>query len=222
MRTPSRAAALLPLLLLLGACSQVAGPTSSTTALESSQASPAGSPVVTPEPTAEPTPTPVPTQVPRHCPTSSPISPTEYAAADPACFDGRDVEILGWLDFPPASGWEGPMIQPSWLAYPVDGRSAIWSEVPSVPDHLCRTVDCAWFFVHVAPGSSVVVPSQPAWLLVTGHPRDPRAETCHYDLTGWPSGDPAPDDAGARGQCRDSFVVTAIRPGQPPSPRPRP
>jgi hypothetical protein len=218
MRTRRRAAALLPLLVLLGACTQAGPPNGSagpsgTPPSTATAGLPSGAPA-----TAGPTPTPVPTQAPRHCPTASPMSPTAYAAADPGCFAGRDVVILGWLDFPPAMGWEGPAIVPGWLAYPVAGLSAVWSERPSLPDHLCRTVDCAWFFIHLAPGSSVRVPAKPAWLVVTGHREDALAETCHYDLSAWPTSDPAPNDADARGQCRDSFVVTAIQPGLPPSP----
>jgi hypothetical protein len=218
-----RSAAALAVLALVAACSRAGGPTASPGPAASPSAI-APSPTAAPSPLASvnPTPTPVPTEAPRHCPTASPMSPIDYMNADPACFGSRDVEILAWEDDPAAVGWEGPAIQPSWLAYPPAGLSALWSSPPSGPDHMCHEAGCGWFFLHVAPDTGLTLPTTPGWVIVTGHSHDAVAATCHYDLSSAEPPVGPVDDADARSQCEDSFVLTGVRPAAAPSQRPSP
>lgn len=140
-----------------------------------------------------------------------PLTVAQFTDSDPACFGDSDIEIRGWLDQPPGVGFEPPMIEPGWLAYPVGNLSSLWEIPPTGPDHFCPpAVPCPWFFPHIDPASGLTLDFPQRWIIVTGHLNDPAAETCHYvypeDWT-----DERADDALAVGLCRTSFVITALR-----------
>lgn len=152
-----------------------------------------------------PEPTPGPTAVTSgECPRHSPLSVAEYIAAveaDPACFsDGADVTLVGWAGpWPEGIGWLGPGIDPGWLAL---STAAIW------PEKCPRSLEgCGDFLsVHIDPDAAYSWKQDGRWLVVTGHTRDPRAETCRPD----------PPDNGisvreAQTQCSRSFVLTSVR-----------
>src|SRR5687767_2812508 len=71
-------------------------------------ASPASSQPTTPVPTSE---------AGGDCPQHSPLSLAEYTgavAADPGCFAGGDVAIIGWAGtWPEGIGWLAPGIEPA-------------------------------------------------------------------------------------------------------------
>jgi len=216
-RSRSAWPAAVMLALLAGACGGVThGSTPTATPIEpsavasavpSSALLPTTLPTEPPIPTERPTPTPV---LNAPCPTDKVLSVASYVAADPACFTGS-VRIRGWLDFPPALGWEGPGVEPAWLYYPPElVLPALWTSVPPGPDHTCGDTNpsCAWFFLHVAPDSDVSLGLKPRWVVVTGHIDDPAAATCHYLPSDPEEG--AFDDADAIRQCASNLVVTAI------------
>ena len=155
-------------------------------------------------PTAEATPGPTAVTL-GDCPEHSPLAVAEYlaaAAADPGCFsDGSDVTLVGWAGpWPEGIGWLGPGIEPGWLAI---STAAIW------PEKCPRSLEgCGEFLsVHVDPEGAYSWKQDGRWLIVTGHTRDPRAETCRPD---------PPDNgitgAQARRTCSRSFVLTSVRP----------
>lgn len=183
-----------------------ASPAASASA-ESPGPSPSAAPTPAP-PSTPPTPTPVPVA---NC-APEPMTVHDFTNGDPNCVQGREVTIRGWLADPPAMGWEGPGIQPAWLAYPpgVD-NTALWQLGPGGAEMCDGGPDCSWLFIHVAPDSKVSLPTEPGWFLVTGHNFDPVAETCHF-VYDEPMTEPTPPDSYARDACRGQLVVTAIRP----------
>jgi hypothetical protein len=201
-----RSAAIAASVFLVVGCSAVAPsstvPPATTVASSTPPASPARA-------TVRPTPTPVPVA---GCPTDATLSVRQYVDADPACFEDNDVTIRGWLDFPSPMGFEGPGIEPTWLAYPADGFSALWQAPPTGPDNVCDEglePDCAWFFPHINPRSSLSLDER-RWVIVTGHVQDPLAETCRY-VAPEDSTEELPPDAQAVSHCRAQFVVTSMR-----------
>jgi hypothetical protein len=184
-------------------------------------ASPEPTSLPTAEPTVEPTIEPEPTEMP--CPTARLLNVREFVGAPWRCFAGEDVRIKGWLDTPPASGYEGPAaIYPLWLAYPESGPCnppaddcsltvAIWQDVPLDPDHICSDEEpsCSLFFPHSAPGTGLHFLPLEHWVILTGHTDDPAAERCHWEYG--PDVEPGTlDDADAVARCRAQFVVTEI------------
>lgn len=170
-----------------------------------------GSPAA-PGPTATDRPTPTPVGGDGQCPAASLLTVAQYTDADPRCFGGADIEIRGWLDEPPGVGFEGPPIEPSWLAYPAPGLPALWTGKPIEPDHICSAppIPCAWFFLSLDPKSGLDLDIPPREIIVTGHREDPAAATCHFVFPAdWT--DERPDDSAAVGTCRASFIVTAFR-----------
>jgi hypothetical protein len=145
------------------------------------------------------------------CPTRSPLTVTDFVDADPACFLGRDVQLVGWADKPIATGVELPAIEPGWLAYWLPAPiSTMWSEPPVGEDPECATDVCGWIFIHIVPGSGVTFATTPGWVLVTGHLNDPLAETCHWVYP--PDMDIGNvEDNSARRQCRASLVLTSVQ-----------
>lgn len=189
--------------VLAAACSTV------TPSLQPSATATAATP--TSGPTAGPTPTPVLPGV-GLCPTNAPLTPFNFVESNAVCFAGRDFEIRGWLDGPPAIGFAPPGIAPGWIYNPTDDLSTLWDAQPIGPDKTCE-VDgrgCAWMFVHVDPASGPVFEPRPRWVIATGHVEDAIAETCRYvypdDWTGLRL-----DDQSAVALCRSQFVLVSIR-----------
>ena len=206
-----RKVAFLIIALAAGGCGSVdpigvstVGPQPTTTPVA---ATPTPTDATGPTVTPRPTPTPV---LGAPCPSSSPLTVFEVVDADPECFHG-DFSVTGWLDFPPAMGWEGPLVKPEWLYYPPDQvLSAIWSTKPIEPDHFCAAnVRCAWFFIHIAPDSSVSPGRTPQYVVLTGHLNDPASATCHYVPE--PSSQYVVHDEDAVHECESQFVVTSIK-----------
>jgi hypothetical protein len=166
--------------------------------------SPGASPSAGPTPSIVPTPTPVPVGT---CPTDSPMTVRQFVDADPSCAIGTDVEIRGWLDAPPAIGFEPPGIEPSWLNW-FGGLSFIYE---TGPDGICGTGGgCAGFAWSINPASGLELTGPPRWLIVRGHLDDPVAQTCRFvypeDWT-----DERRDDAEAVETCRYQFVIVEFR-----------
>jgi hypothetical protein len=164
---------------------------------------------VAPAASTRPTPTPVPVG---GCPVGSQLTVREYVEADPVCLEGRELTIRAWLDFSPPLGWEGPVIEPAWIAYPPGGGpAALWQVPPTGEDNVCNSDvagECAWFFAHVDPASRLAL-GQRRWVVVTGHVADPAAGTCRWvPLDGME--EPLPDVATAIASCRANFVLTSI------------
>ncbi len=231
-----RLAGTLLALLLFAACSPPVAPTqtsASAAPVGSPGATPQGSaaavasPQVTPSSTAAPTvaptpeatieptvaptaePTATPTRAPRGCPTDDMLTVSQYLAAPLRCFGSDTIRIEGWLDTPPPTGFEGPLIRPTWLAYPPEDTLyfTLFSKPPTPPDHVCG--DCPGFFLHRKPRSTIVLAAPGRWVIATGHRRDPAAERCFFDEPAdWVG--PEPDDAAARETCRLQFVLTAL------------
>lgn len=161
------------------------------------------------EPTVPPTEEPVITPVPidPSCPnaTDAIISVQEYVDAATSCFR-YGVRVRGWLDTPPALGFEPPLVKPSWIYYPSgDSAASLWHQPPPEPDHGCASgEDCWWFFPHLDPNFDLVLEPLDRWVILTGHTRDPRAQNCHYDGVG---PNPNPDLVVI---CGRQLVVTAI------------
>ena len=152
-----------------------------------------------------------PTTEPLPCSTHARLTVAEFVSTDPACLLDREVEIVGWLDAPPAMGWEGPGIEPGWLVYPAASPiSGFWSAIPVGQDHICPEEGCGWMFIHIDPRSGLSLGTKPRWVIVTGHISDPAADTCHYVYPA-DSNDIKPSDLGARRDCRSGFVLTSIR-----------
>jgi len=185
--------------------------TSSPTSTPAPPTAPA-SPIPTAGPTSTPRPTPTPVVGEGICPTNSPLTVIQFTESNAACFGGADIVIQGWLDEPPGVGFEGPPIEPSWVAYPAPGLPSLWTTKPVGPDHLCPpdAGPCGWFFLHLDPASGLNLDIAPKEIIVTGHLDDPAAATCHYVFPDdWT--DERPDDAQAVEGCRGHFVVVSFR-----------
>ncbi len=166
--------------------------------------SPGASPSAGPTPSPVPTPTPVPVGT---CPTDSPMTVRQFVDADPSCASGKDVEIRGWLDAPPAIGFGPPGIEPAWLNW-FGGLSFIYE---TGPDGICGTGDgCAGFVWSINPASGLELTGPPRWVIVKGHLDDPAAATCRYVYPEDWVGERA-DDAGAVATCRERFVIVDFR-----------
>lgn len=192
--------------LLVAACT--VGPPAGTPS-----AAPATEGVPSSVPTSTPRPTPTPVAGVGNCPTDSQLTVAQFAEADPACFGSADVEIRGWLDKPPAIGFEPPGISPRWLHYPSGSDlTTLWEARPE-PDGSCPTIGeqgCTGFFWHIDPASGLTLDGPPRWLIVTGHLDDPAAQTCHYVYPeDWTK--ERADDAEAVATCRAQFVIVSFR-----------
>lgn len=151
------------------------------------------------------------------CPTE-PILTIYAARANAACFHGKALRVVGWLDKLPAIDSDGPAIAPDWLNFPTATLPALWSVKPLVQDGLpaCSTDsggnldDCDWNMTFVNPASGLSLGKTPRWVIVTGHFDDPVAETCRY-TSGGPFGDQIPPAVYARQACRSEFVVTGVQ-----------
>ena len=164
-----------------------------------------------PASTPRPTPTPVPPGA-GLCPTNTPLTPLEFVESDTACFVGREIEIRGWLDEPPAIGFEPPGVAPGWLYYTNEPLTTLYEGRPIGEFQECQMDGraCASFFLHVDPASGVALKTLPRWVIVTGHVDDPAAATCHYTYPeGWT--EPHLDDQLAIALCRAQFVVVSVR-----------
>lgn len=202
-------AALILAALAVVACSG-GGPSAGPSAATRSSGSPSSSPTSAATPSPGPTLTPVPAGV--TCPPSTELSVRDFVDADRTCFVGVELTMRAWLDFSPPIGWEGPGIEPSWVAFPATGGpAALWQAPPIDENNLCDSEtqrDCAWFFAHLDPTRHVVLGTQ-RWVRVTGHIADPAADTCHYvPYDGME--EPLPDASYAVATCRNNFVVTSI------------
>jgi hypothetical protein len=202
-----RVAFLLTSALLVSACS-ADGPSPSVSA--TSAALPTAGQTRASMTSPRPTPTPVPPGV--TCPPVADLTVREFVDADPACFQGVELTMRAWLDFSPPLGWEGPEIEPSWVAYPVaGGPAALWQAPPTGEDNVCdhdTEPGCAWFFAHLDPAAHLTLGTE-RWIRVTGHIADPAADACHY-VPYEGMDDPLPDAAQAVAVCRAQFVVTSI------------
>jgi hypothetical protein len=225
VRTSGLRAGVLLIAFLASGCGAAVG--------SSAPGQPTGGP--TPPATSAPTapasvlPTDLPTDVPTltpvlggPCPDLATLSIHDLQASDSACFQG-DITLRGWLDRPPNLGFEGPPITPAWLYYPTDIAHTLWSEKPvGTDDHLCpeSSPECAWIFLHVAPGSGVKLGDAIRWVEIVGHLHDPAALTCDYDVAAYPSnnpwGPPPASNESLTAQCDQNFVVTSIRDISPP------
>ena len=151
------------------------------------------------------------------CPTD-PILTVFALRADPACFHGKALRVVGWLDKLPAIDFDGPAIAPGWLNFPTATLPALWSVKPLVQDGLpaCSTdadgslPDCDWNMAFVNPASGLSLGKTPRWVILTGHFDDTAAETCHY-TTGGPFGGGIPPAVYARQACRAEFVVSGVQ-----------
>lgn len=151
---------------------------------------------------AEPSPTPAAeaSAAPR-CPTSSPLVPSAFLEADPACFAGHDVVLTGWAAGSLAPADEGAVtVKPAWLW----AATASLYDRPSMAQRLATSGAAAVASVRLAvqPGTAFDLPATPAWVEVSGHRDDPAALTC-IDATG--GGTIHTID-----ECRAIFVVTGI------------
>ena len=209
--------------VLVGGCAQGGVPTAPATQAIATNALPTGTPTpsaaasASPDPTASHPPEPTaepsiePERTPKPCPTAQVLTVDEFVDARFACFGDEDIKIRGWVDYPTPLGFEGPWIEPDWLAYPVPDAIALWSAVPRGEFHRCPAAepDCEWFFPHLKPGSGLSFLPVERWVIVTGHVHDPAAEACHYEDP--VTGERLPlDETDAIRQCRHGFVVTAI------------
>ena len=159
------------------------------------------------------------------CPSDPVLTVDRYSATDPACFHGRTLALVGWAGSLPGIDFDGPTIDPAWLAFPQLPFPALWSVKPSTHDGLPYCPDassdgsgsCAWIFVMSKPGTGVSLAGGHGWVLLTGHIDDPASETCHF-TDGGPFGGPIPPALYARQSCRESFVVTTVAITTAPTP----
>lgn len=184
-----------------------ASPSPTTAAVASSEPSAPATSQPSVEPTVVPSEAP-PTEVPvdPSCPNANDdtISVQEYVDAPTSCFR-LGVRVRGWLDTPPALGFEPPLVKPSWIFYPSDSGASLWHQPPPEPDHVCVPgEDCWWFFPHIDPDFDLTFAPLQRWVILTGHTRDPRAANCHYDGEG---PNPNPELVVI---CGRQLVVTAI------------
>jgi len=157
------------------------------------------------------------------CPTA-PILTVPDARANAACFHGKTLRVIGWLDRLPAIDFDGPPIAPAWFNMPGGKLPALWTVKPAVQDFSpsctdqsgSSVADCDWTMVFVNPASGLSLGSSPRWVILTGHFDDPIAETCHFS-GGGPAGDVIPPPITARQSCRGEFVVTGVQTTTAPS-----
>lgn len=196
--------------LVMAACTQPTGSSASAalaTATPGAIASLEPTATATSEPTAEADGTPKP------CPTGKVLTVVEFVRGGRrGCFRDEDIRIRGWLDDPTPMGFEGPQIEPTWLAYADSSGAALWSAVPEGEFYHCPTDEpnCRFFFPRLKPSSGLSFLPLERWVILTGHLQDPAAEDCHFAYPDdWEGG--RYDDADAVRQCRQGFVVTAIK-----------
>ena len=192
------------LAVLVGGCAATAIPSAMPSALPTATDATVSGPTAA---TATPRPTPTPVLA-APCPIGSPLEVLEVTESDPECLHG-EIVVTGWLDFPPAMGWEGPSVEPAWLYYPPEGVSALWSSRVVEPEHSCPAGGpCGWFFLHLPPTSTITLMREPGHITLRGHFGDPASATCHYLADAEEFG--TADDAEAVRQCESHFVVTEI------------
>src|SRR5262245_13753466 len=160
---------------------------------------------------ASPAATPLPssTEAAGGCPTNSPLTVAEFGDAFFLCFGPEDVEIRGWIDAPSDVGFEGPAIEPGWLAYPAEPIRMLWNSPPGDDQTCGGAPGCGGIFVHISPGSDITFDGPPRWVIATGHTMDPVAATCHYvaeNATFNPE-----ENSFAQLTCQGHFVLTGLR-----------
>jgi len=157
------------------------------------------------------------------CPTAPILTVTDLRSSA-ACFHGKTVRVIGWLDKLPAIDFDGPPIAPAWFNMPGGNLPALWTVKPAVQDFSpsctdssgAEAVGCDWTMVFVNPASGLSLGGTPRWVIITGHFDDPIAETCHFS-GGGPGGDVIPPPITARQSCRGEFVVTGVQNTTAPS-----
>jgi hypothetical protein len=140
------------------------------------------------------------------CPTGNPYHVADVAASrlgaplmERLCFAGRDVPVAGWFD--PAPVFPGSTVDstPTWLD--VADRPGLRPTMAST-----ATGD-TWLglFLFTNPATSLVLPDDPGWYVMTGHFDDPAAMTC-VRTDGLNAGMDWSE------MCRSEFVVTGVEP----------
>lgn len=148
------------------------------------------------------------------CPSATaPLGVDVFSLLPPACFGAAKVTLTGWLGVAYVIGdWDVPYgLDPSWLWSPGIGEFSVVSPDSNALNRLAVQL-------HFRPGSPLAHAAVDRWVNLTGHLADPAASTCHwyfFDPTASPAPDAKPDDASARADCVESFVVDAISDGQP-------
>jgi hypothetical protein len=222
--TSTRAIAIVA--FLVAACSAAQGeptliPPGPTTAasIATVEPSPVETAMLTAAPTTVPTPTPSPTPAEAEstgCPTTAPVRVASLLAADLDCFGASEITVIGWADAPPIFGVLPPAIHPMWLWWGVISV-VVWDRPRGgLSDLACSQGECPpWMVLHLPPDSTVSLDHVSGWVVVGGHRDDPLAEKCHYSYPPGSTESPLPD-SDARAVCRESFVVTSVKPTSPP------
>lgn len=209
----TRFALLFVCALALAAC--LAGnPQPSGTALAPTLPSVTAAPSTAAEASATPAvePSTGPTAVPGSglCPADAPLTVRQFVRGDSQCLGRPAIQVRGWLDAPPTTGFEPPDIEPGWMYYPLPEGQTIWEAQPAGRDDCHVDGDqCAWFWPHIDPASGLTLGGQPRWVILTGHVDDPAAAQCHWV---YPADFPVAsrDDADAVALCRGGFVVDSF------------
>ena len=109
----------------------------------------------------------------------------------------------------------GAKIEPAWLAYPVG--TGLWDKpVPRDTNGACLSDPCTLLWIRVDPSSGLTFDTAGRWVRISGHFRDPAAETCKYIISSFEPINPGATDDGARQTCRAAFVLTAVESAPPP------
>jgi hypothetical protein len=151
------------------------------------------------------------------CPTASAMRVTVLLSADPACFGGRDVNVLGWLDQGPFCEGMPPGIDPPWLWN--CAKLGLWEQLSAAyagTAFVCMVKACQSIPLVTDPSSPVNFGTSKRWVVLTVHRQDPTAATCHFvyppDWTGEQE-----SDVYARQTCSATFVATSLQPASAPA-----
>ena len=180
---------------------------------DATPAPPAATPTPNPTPTAKATPTPTPTPRPSTaaatprppCDSTPVLSVKRVLDGGRPCFGRNSIRVRGWLAESWGIGGLKSGIIPSWLGEMPAGP-VLWQR-PGNPDGCIDDDDCVFVFIHVRPGSGVVLGKKARWVTLTGHFDDQVARTCAWDG----HTNSSITRAKAVRVCRDAFVVTSIR-----------